>query len=216
MTADDVARYLQDNPTFFDEYSDLLANLHIPHPHGGRTISITERQVLTLREKNRALENKLAEFIRFGEENDTINGRMHRLAVALAGAIEAPDVLRVLYTHLNEDFSVPHVALRLWGTATRIDSPEFLVTGDKIHHYAAELARPYCGPSSGVEAVAWFGEAAPRVRSLSLIPLRRGTETVGLLVIGSEEAQRFYADMGTVFLDHLANLASAALLRTLG
>ena len=43
MKADDVARYLQDNPQFFEEYADLISRLVIPHPHGGRTISITER-----------------------------------------------------------------------------------------------------------------------------------------------------------------------------
>jgi hypothetical protein len=50
MKADEIARYLQDHPKFFEEYADLLAQLYIPHPHGGRTISITERQILTLRE----------------------------------------------------------------------------------------------------------------------------------------------------------------------
>ena len=53
MRADDIARYLQDHPQFFEDYNDLLAQLYVPHPHGGRTISITERQILTLRERLR-------------------------------------------------------------------------------------------------------------------------------------------------------------------
>lgn len=216
MTADDVARYLQDNPKFFEQYHELLATLHVPHPHGGRTISITERQILTLREKCRALENKLAELLRFGEENDTINSRMHRLAVALAGALDAPQVLTCLYQHLKEDFAIPHVALRLWGTATRVEGGEFQPVSEAARRYAGELARPYCGPSGDVEAVAWFGDASGHVRSLCLIPLRRGEETVGLLALASEEPQRFYADMGTVFLEYLAAMLTAALTRTLG
>ena len=43
MKADEIARYLQDHPNFFEEYAELLAQLYIPHPHGGRAISITER-----------------------------------------------------------------------------------------------------------------------------------------------------------------------------
>ena len=66
MKADEIARYLQDHPNFFEEYAELLAQLYIPHPHGGRAISITERQILTLREKARQLESKLGELIRFG------------------------------------------------------------------------------------------------------------------------------------------------------
>ena len=36
MTADGVAGYLQDHPEFFEHYADLLADIYIPHPHGGR------------------------------------------------------------------------------------------------------------------------------------------------------------------------------------
>ena len=48
-------RYLQDNPGFFEEYAELLAQIYIPHPHGGRAIPIAERQILTLREKSKML-----------------------------------------------------------------------------------------------------------------------------------------------------------------
>ena len=103
MKADEIARYLQDNPGFFDEYADLLAPLCLPHPHGGRAISITERQILTLREKAKQLEGKLGELIRFGEENDAIGEKVHRLATALAGARDFAGVRHVLLTHLGGD-----------------------------------------------------------------------------------------------------------------
>ena len=217
MTADDVAQYLQANPKFFDDYHDLLAHLYVPHPHGGRTISITERQILTLRDKSKQLETKLVELVRFGEENDAIGDKVHRLSLALASSLEADTALASLKTHLSEDFSVPHVALRLWGTATRIESAEFTPVGEGTLAYAAGLQQPYCGPNGGFEAVAWFGEAAPHVRSVALVPLRRSPEeTVGLLALGSEETERFYTEMVTVFLERIGELASASLLRVLG
>lgn len=225
MKADEVARYLQDNPKFFEDYADLLAQLYIPHPHGGRAISITERQILTLREKARQFEAKLAELIRFGEENDAIGEKVHRLAVALAAAGDFAGVLRALYSHLGEDFAVPHVALRLWNLAARPDEPGFAEVGEPMRIFAevseqtrifaAGLAHPSCGPNTGFEAVSWFGEAGAHVRSVALLPLRREAETVGLLALGSEEAQRFYPEMGTLYLDHIGELAGAALLRTL-
>ena len=49
MKAEDVAHYLQDHPQFFDEYADLLADIHIPHPQDDRVVSINERQVIALR-----------------------------------------------------------------------------------------------------------------------------------------------------------------------
>lgn len=217
MTADDVAQYLQANPKFFDEYHELLAHLYVPHPHGGRAISIAERQILTLRDKSKQLETKLVELIRFGEENDAIGDKVHRLSLALASALEADTALAALKTHLSEDFAVPHVALRLWGTATRIESAEFTPVGEGTRAYVAGLKQPYCGPNGGFEAVAWFGEAAPQVRSVALVPLRRSAEeSIGLLALGSEETERFYTDMGTVFLERIGELASASLLRVLG
>ena len=55
MKSEEVAKYLQDNPQFFEEHAELMSHMVIPHPHGGRTISITERQMLSLRDKNKQL-----------------------------------------------------------------------------------------------------------------------------------------------------------------
>ena len=216
MKADEIARYLQDHPNFFEEYAELLAQLYIPHPHGGRAISITERQILTLREKARLLEGKLGELIRFGEENDAIGEKVHRLAVGLAGAGDFAGAKRVLLTHLGEDFAVPHVAFRLWGVPAREDAVEFAEVTEQTRIFAAGLNHPFCGANAGFEAAAWFGEAGDSVRSVALVALRREAETVGLLALGSEDVQRFYPEMGTLYLGHVGDLASAALLRVLG
>ncbi|MDD5250491.1 MAG: DUF484 family protein, partial [Rhodocyclaceae bacterium] len=115
MKADEVARYLQDHPQFFDHYAELLTQLVISNPHGGKAISITERQMGALRDKVKQLEAKLAELIRFGEENDGIAAKVHKLAVSLPAATDNAAVLHALYSHLGESFAVPHVPLRLWG-----------------------------------------------------------------------------------------------------
>src|SRR5688572_3835046 len=117
MTPDAVASYLKEHPEFFEDYADLLADIYIPHPHGGRAIPISERQILTLRERGRQLETKLREVIRFGEENDAIGEKVHRLSIALMGARDLPALLNAVDFNLREDFSVPHVALRVWREA---------------------------------------------------------------------------------------------------
>ena len=73
MDAKDVALYLKENPDFFGDYADFLAEIFVPHPHGGHAIPIAERQIVTLREKNSELESRLQELIRFGAENDLIS-----------------------------------------------------------------------------------------------------------------------------------------------
>ncbi len=211
---EDVLDYLKNNPGFFEDHADAVAQIFVPHPHGGRAVSLAERQMLTLREKNRATETKLAELIAFGEENDQISEKVHRLAVGLVAAETFQAVIHLLNFHLRDDFSVPHVALRLWDKPAEIgDLPEFAAVSEELQVFAETLARPYCGSTAGFGTASWFGEHAEHIRSQALIALRNGGGTIGMIALGSEEAQRFYADMGTLYLERLGEMVSAALAR---
>ena len=212
MNAEEVADYLRDNPAFFEKYADFLSDIHIPHPHDGRAIPISDRQLLTLREKNKALEEKLGELIQFGEENDSIGEKMHRLCVALLATRSPEGALAALHHNLREDFAVPHTALRQWGPGFPAGGGEPGTVSEQVKNYAAGLTRPYCGPSSIAEVANWFGEAAGHIRSVALMPLSR-SGCFGLLALGSEDALRFYPEMGTLYLRRLGELVGAALSR---
>jgi len=219
LKADDVARYLRENPTFFETHADMLADISIPHPHGGRAIPLSDRQLLALREKSRALESRLTELLQIGEENDAIGEKMHRLSLALLAAPDWQRLMNALYFHLREDFAVPHAALRIWGAERgapegAAGSPEFRGVGEQLKRYAASLSQPFCGPSSDAEAAAWFGEGASHVRSVAHMALR-DRDCFGMLALGSEDVLRFYPEMGTLYLKRMGDLASAALLRFL-
>ncbi len=218
MTADEVAQYLQANPGFFEDYHELLAHLVVPHPHGGRTISITERQILTLREKSRQLESKLVELVRYGEENDAISDKVHAFSTSIAVARDAESVLMAVRNCLLNEFRVPFVAIRVWGVNGLEGHPDFEDIGDYTRAYASTLRHPYCGPNSGFDASVWFGPEAELIRSIALVPLRLvpgNSELFGLLALGSDEPVRFYSEMGTVFLERIGELVSANLMRSL-
>ena len=212
MKAEEVAQFLNQHPEFFEDYAEMLAEVVIPHPHGGRAIPIAERQILSLREKSRRLESKLGELIRFGEQNDAITDKLHRMTLALVGAHTVSAVLHVLAFNLREDFAVPHVAIRLWG------GPELGVPGElpavsaESRAFAESLSAPYCSTHAMLDTGAWFGETAPHLRSFAYVPLR-GEQVVGLLALASEDPQRFYPEMGTLYLRRLGEIAAAALLR---
>jgi uncharacterized protein len=214
MKPDDVANYLQQHPEFFEEHADTLAQIYIPHPHGGRAISISERQILTLREKSRQLETKLREIIQFGEENDAIGEKLHRLTLALLGARDVVGVLNAVQFSLTEDFTVPHVVLRVWGTGGKADLPEFAPVSGAVRRFAESLAQPFCSAHAVADTAALFGEAEPHVRSFSFVALRNG-EVFGLLALASEDPQRFYPEMGTLYLKRLGEVVAAALLSQL-
>ena len=215
MKSEDVARYLHDHPEFFDQYADMLTLVTLPDPHSGRAISITEKQLFNLRDKVRTLESKLVELIGFGEENDSISDKVHGLAVALIAATDEAGVVRALYSHLGGAFAVPHVTLRLWGAGHGQDH-EFDAVSDAVKAFAAGLHRPYCGTVSGQGSLEWFGDAATRLRSMTQVPLREsGGVCFGLLVMASEEPHRFYPELGTLYLERIGEMASAALLRVI-
>lgn len=216
MNPDDIALYLQQNPDFFDANADLLAHLSVSHPMDGRAISLTERQIHALREKIRQLEAKFGEVLRFGEENDEIGEKVHRLAVALIEAEDFDGIRQAVLLHLLEDFAVPHTALRVWHGVPAREAVEFAPVSSDARTFASTLEHPYCGAPANDEVMGWFGESAGHIRSVALVPLRRGGEAFGLLVLGSEEAERFYPEMGTVYLGRIGDMVSAALTRQLG
>jgi uncharacterized protein len=209
-----VAEFIRANPRFFEQYPDILMNLQVPHPHGGRTVSISERQILALREKGKFLERKLAELIQFGEENDAIGNKIHTLACLLIGTRSLDEVIDTLQGQLTENFEVPHVTMRLWmddGAANAASSrDEFSPTNQELRGFAQAMSVPYCGQHAVYETNRWFGEASPQLKSFAMVPLRHG-KTFGLLVMASEDAERFYPEMGTLYLQRIGELASAAL-----
>src|SRR5213076_667698 len=185
MNADDLARFLRANPQFFDQNPELLETIHVPHPYGGRAIPLAERQTVALREKAKQLEGKLAELMKFGEENDAVSEKAHRLAVALAGARDFPVLTRSLYFHLREDFAVPHVTLRVWGKAVPADFDEAQAVTEPQRQQGSTMGGPQCGPAQGNLFASWFGEAAEHIRSLALVPLG-DTAVFGVLALASE------------------------------
>ena len=213
---DDVARYLRDHPGFFDAHPDLLSSITVPHRHGGRAISLHERQLEVLREKSKALERRLAELIRHGEENDAIAERLQRWTRRMLLA-DGPAVLPdIVVDGMTSGFGVPQVALRLW----RVREPfRSLPCAEPVDADAIALAdgmkQPYCGPNVDFHPVMWLPEGGRTTRSVALLALRKGfgPEAFGMLVLGSADPGRFEPNMGTAFLERIAELASAALSR---
>ena len=157
MKPEDVAVWLKEHPEFFEHYAEQISHITIPHPHGGRAIPISERQTLTLREKAKQLEGKLRELIQFGEENDAIGDKVHRIATALLAASDIRGALNAVYSSLRDDFAVPHVALRVWRSSNHSDLPEFKPASDASREFAASLANPHCSAHAMVDTAGLFG-----------------------------------------------------------
>lgn len=213
LTPDQIDAFLRSQPDFFVDRPELLADITVPHPFSGQAISLGERQVLALRDKSRGLEIKLREFIQFAEENDAIGDKLHKLSLALMRARTLEAVLQSFYLDLSESFAVPHTVVRIWADNAP-DLPEFASVSEDIRVLVEGLTLPQCGTDVPEEVRAWFGELGAHQKSFALAPLREGNLT-GLMVLASEDARRFYPEMGTLYLNWLAELAGAACARYL-
>src|ERR1035437_621357 len=80
ITEDDLANYLANTPDFFDRHAELLAAVHLSSPHSNRAVSLQERQAAMLREKIKALEQRIMDMIRYGTENVTLSDKLLQLA----------------------------------------------------------------------------------------------------------------------------------------
>ena len=209
-----ITTYLRDNPQFFERRPDLLAMMHLPSLHGSGTVSLAERQQGAQRDKIRVLETKLSEFLQYGQENDTISDKVHRLSLGLLAAQQLDILLPILTETLREDFAVPYVALRVWAspkTSSHGSNAVFHDVDSELKPWAEGLIAPYCGTRPGLDVNNWFGEtAAPK--SFALIALR-SDKVFGILAIASDDERRFYPEMGTVYLKRIGELVSASLLR---
>jgi len=201
MRAEDVAQYLLDNPLFFEENAEMLSQINLPHPHGGRTISLSERQLLTLRERVKELEKKLHELLVFAKENDALQLRVHQFNCALFGPHDRSTLQSLVVHNLRDIFAIPHVALHLW----KEEPPS-----SDVLAFADEHQQPVCAHHAIHDTLPWFGEAGEHLRSFAYLPLRANGQTFGLLILASEDKQRFYPEMGTLFLQRIAETLGSA------
>ena len=214
--AEDVAQYLRAHPEFFAAHTDLLASITVPHSHGGRAISLQERQLEVLRERHRMLEMRMAELIQIGQENDAITDKLQRWTRQLLLVGDASRLAQTLLDGMHTGFNVPHLALRLWSLREPyLDSPFAEPVALDIITLTNSIRQPYCGPNADFQAAAWLPEGGTLTRSIALLPLRKGLDpnAFGLLVMGSPDPGRFQSGMGTAFLERIAETASAALSR---
>lgn len=203
MKSDNVAEYLQQNPEFFNEHAEILAGITLPHPHGGRTISLSERQLLVLRERVKELEKKLHDLLLVARENDTLQNKLHQYTLSLIGVADLPTLHEAVMRNLREVFSIPHAQMQIWKEA--LPNAEVMAFADQHTH-------PICAHEAVHDTRNWFGETGEHLRSFAYLPLRNDAQSIGMLILASEDVQRFYPEMGTMFLQRIAELVARIVL----
>lgn len=212
-----VSRFLEENPDFFLNHPEILAQINLSHPIGGKAVSLIERQVQVLRDQQAGTQRQLEELVAIARENDILADRLHRFALAMIESENRHDVIDTAYQVLRNDFKIDVVMILLVASDEELgDRPEFVSAKDKkLTDLLQQFGdgKPKCSPALEEDLKNYlFRENAGQLKSHALIPLG-GKRPVGLLCLGSHDAKRFQTGMGTLYQVKLGELLLRALMR---
>lgn len=220
LSEDAVCDFLEDNPDFFERHIALLNSLRLPHVAGG-TVSLVERQVSVLRQRDLKLERKLNDLLEVARANDALASKIHHLALMLLAAPDLPATLRCIEESLRTGFGADQSVLVLFGDPglfDDIDVGRFFRPVEREHEGLKAFntflngSGPRCGQIRDAQREFLFGKETDEVGSTALIRLGNKSEA-GFLAIGSVDADRFHPGMSIDFLTRVGELITEALRR---
>lgn len=210
-----VATYLRKNPEFLEEYPDVLEVLHLNHS-SGVAISLIERQVNQLRQKNQELSRQLNRLVHVAAENEQLMTRLHQLTLELMLFSSRKEFFTHLGNSLLNDFNADILQICLFdldlATEAGEDVKHLRADDPEMERFQSLLDKNHsiCGRLGESKLEFLFGSKARWVQSTVLVPLGEKGEH-GMMAIGSSDDARFYPGMGTLFLDLLANVIASSL-----
>lgn len=220
LTDEAVAEFLARDPEFFERNSKLLSDLRLPHASGG-TVSLVERQVSVLRQRELKLERQLKELIEVARDNDTLAAKIHTLAVQLLGQTTLSDTINAVEEAVRAGFSADHAVLVLFG-----DSDDFkdMLGGrflrvikrddEAMGPFTTFLgsSSPRCGQARDAQLAYLFHEDGGDIGSVAMLPLGEQS-AIGFMAIGSHDKDRFHPGMSIDFITRVGELVTEALKR---
>ncbi|MEZ5490130.1 MAG: DUF484 family protein [Gammaproteobacteria bacterium] len=212
VTADQVAAYLSENPDFFLAHQELLAELTLPH-ESGQAVSLLERQVSLLRERNYSTREQLGNLLENASKNDQFFEITRSLVLALLRADSADRMIEsVRDTFLAQD-AIDACELILDPRYNPDSAPgeapsqELAVTFADVFR----LNHTHCGKPSAEQLNCLFGDQGSLIRSTALCPIMHDDKTLGILAIASRKNHYFNVNLDTLFLDFIGSAIAAML-----
>lgn len=215
-----VQDYLEAHPDFFERHSALLSSLKVPHG-SGEAISLVERQVSMLRQKELKLERQLKDLIEVARANDTIAAKIHELTLQLLSTKNLNATIASVEKAMRSGFGADQSILVLFGDPAMfedIDAGRFFHV---VERDSAELKPfdtflngkgPRCGQVRDSQRAFLFHTDSNEIGSVALVPLGENSQ-IGFLAIGSADADRFHPGMSIDFLARVGDLVAGALER---
>jgi uncharacterized protein YigA (DUF484 family) len=230
VTEEEVVAFLKGTPAFFERHAALLSDLTLQCPHGGQAISLPQRQAAVLREKLKAQEARLAHLVAYAHENEAIESQLWQWVTPLLAQKQEALLPGQLTAGLAEVFALDDAKLRVYGlnepfqncafaqssshTLASVWGEGVLGTTPRCYSRDDEMGRGFDSPAV-VQVLPWLAQA-DSIGSLAMIPITLRADMHAVLVLASQDTQRFQAHLAVDFLVHIGGLAQAALSRLPG
>jgi uncharacterized protein YigA (DUF484 family) len=201
-----VREYLIDNDDFLQRNPDMLDCLHVPHASGS-AVSLVEKQVSVLREKNVEMRHRLKALTDNARANDQLFEKTRRLLLTLLEAESLPALYQAFGTSMAADFGVEYASMILFGSYGEVDENCRLDTAENAKAEIGALlksGKPVCGALRDEELSYLFPHSG-NVGSAAMIPLD-GEASLGLIAVGSSDANVYNNTVGTLFLSQIADV----------
>ena len=200
-----VREYLKNHDDFLQRNPDMMDYLHISHASGS-AVSLVEKQVSVLRERNVDMRHRLNALTGNARDNDKLYEKTRDLVLKLLEADSIEALYRTFMDSMADDFQVEHAGMILYGDSDsagdcRMDSWE---SAKKNIGALFRGHKAVCGTLRKEELNYLFPDAG-ELGSAALMPLLNG-EQLGLIAVGSSDGNRYNSDMGTLFLSHIADV----------
>lgn len=215
ISAETVSEYLTAHPEFFAKHPELLETVDLRHK-AGTAVSLIERQVEILRAKNQRLEDRLTRLMDAARSNEKRAESVHRLARTLMRAPSLAAVAVGLRQCMREEFDVDETFVGLSAPTYKrhdIEGITSLEAEGKIAKAFENFVRTRlieCGPISESRAKLLFPGAKTLPLSAAIVPLEK-EKSLGMIALGSRDAERFQPRQGKLFLEMTADLVAAAI-----
>jgi uncharacterized protein YigA (DUF484 family) len=208
-----VREYLKNHDDFLQRYPDMLDYLHVSHASGS-AISLVEKQVSVLRERNTEIRQRLTALTSNAKENDTLYEQTRSLVLKLLDADSVEALYSTFMASMKDDFQVDYASMILYGDDSSDASSNEGWRAESRESVKKEIGslfrghKAVCGTLRTEELTFLFAQGA-EVGSAAMMPLSAASsegEPLGLIAVGSADANHYSSKVGTLFLSHIADV----------
>ena len=205
-----VREFLRDNPTFLDNHQDILESMDLPH-HSGSAVSLVERQVSVMRDRNTEIRARLDNILATAQDNDQLFEKTKQLVLKLLEAKNLSTLVEAVHESLGKDYQIEFYSLTLFGTQETL--PKTMARVVHVEQANEQIGtllsanRVVCGVLREEEMTFLFGDNGAQVGSAASIPLCYN-KLYGILAVGNADPNFYTGSMGTIFLSYIGEVLS--------